>query len=362
MAKKSEIVKSLLIAKKHRPKLKLSTGATLLNLGLTDDPLYGLLTGHYYFFVGDSSSGKTWLTMNILAEAAYNPAFKNYRLIHDNVEDGALMDVPRYYGKETARRLECPRLIKGMEVCSETVEDFYYNIDDAIKDGRPFIYLLDSQDSLTSSASNAKFSEQKKARRKGTEVTGTFGDGKAKVHSENIRRVVAALKKSGSILIIISQTRDNLGFGFEKKTRSGGRGLKFYATTEIWTSVRKKHKKEVRGGIKIQTGIDCKIDLKKNRITGDEPSVTIPIMNDIGVDDVGSMIDYLLETDHWELEGKKIAAPEFDFLGSRQKLIQWLKDETEVPMLQHLVGRVWNEIKAEARPTRSSRYAEYDEE
>src|SRR6186713_2266183 len=118
MVKRSEQVKELLIPRKQLLKLQLSTGSTLLNLGLTDDPFYGLLSGHYYFFVGDSSSGKTWLTMNILAEAAYNPRFASYRLIHDNVEDGALMDVRRFYGKQTARRLEAPRLIDGLAVCS----------------------------------------------------------------------------------------------------------------------------------------------------------------------------------------------------------------------------------------------------
>lgn len=343
------------------PKLKLSTGSTLLNLGLTDDPFFGLFSGHYYFFVGDSSSGKTWLTINILAEAAYNPAFKKYRLIHDNVEDGALMNIARYYGKETERRIEPPAFSEGLPVYSETVEDFYYNLDDAIEKNVPFIYLLDSQDALTSVASNEKFSDQKKKRRRGQEVTGSFGDGKPKIHSENIRRVLSKIKKSGSILIVISQTRDNLGFGFEKKTRSGGRALKFYATTEIWTSVKKKHKKEVRGGTKIQTGIDCKIDLKKNRITGDECSVTIPIMNDMGVDDIASMVDYLIETEHWDLTGKTITADEFDFAGSRTKLLRFIEEEEELPMLQQIVGQVWNEIKAEAKPQRRSRYAAMDE-
>lgn len=361
MSKRAAMVKAILSRKVTAPVLHLSTGATLLNLGLTDCPEYGLISGHYYFLVGDSSSGKTWISLSIFAEAAYNSDFDNYRLIHDNVEDGALMDVSRFFGKKTMQRIEPPRIVDGLWVCSDTVEDFYDNIDDAIKVGKPFIYLLDSQDALTSTSSNTKFDEQKKARKKGKESTGSFGDGKAKIHSENIRRALSAVHKSGSILIVVSQSRDNLGFGFEKKTRSGGRALKFYATSEIWTSIKKQHKQEVRGA-KIKTGIDCKLDMKKNRITGDEPSIVIPIMNNVGIDDVGSMIDYLVETEHWPVSGKgSIVAEEFDQTMSRKKLIQWIEEEQETPILQRIVGRVWNEIKAAARPARKSRYAILDE-
>lgn len=366
MAKKSANIKAMLSRQSVKPKLQLSTGSTLFNLGLTDNPHYGLLTGHYYFFVGDSSSGKTWICLNIFAEAAYNPAFNDYRLIYDNVEDGALMNVSRFFGKKTSDRLEAPRIDNGFNVSSETVEDFYDNVHTACDRGIPFIYLLDSQDALTSTASDTKFQKQRAARKKQqsgkkAKEAGSMGDGKPKIHSENIRKVLQRIKKMGSMLIVVSQTRDNLGFGFEKKTRSGGRALRFYATTEAWTSIRKKHKKEVRGA-KIQIGIDCQIQIKKNRITGDEPQIVIPIMNDIGIDDTGSMVDYLLETGHWESSGKTIVAEEFDFEGNRRRLIKQIEADDELPMLRSICGRVWDECKAEARPARKSRYAAMDEE
>lgn len=340
--------------------LKLSTGSSLLNLGLTDDSRYGLLTGHYYFFVGDSSSGKTWLVLNILAEAAYDILFKSYRLIYDDVEHGALMNVERFFGTKTAERIEAPREVDGLPVNSDTVEDFYDNLNALIDAGKPFIYILDSQDALDSVASNEKAAEQRNARKKGKQTAGSYGDGKPKVHSENIRRIIRGLKKTGSILIIISQTRDNLGFGFETKTRSGGRALRFYATTEIWTSIKKKLKKEVAGA-KIQVGIHCKIDLKKNRITGDEPSVVIPIMNNSGIDDTGSMVDYLCEAGHWTENRGIITAKEFDFVGKRSKLIHMLEKDDEIPILQNLVMQVWNETKQSARGVRKSKYARLDE-
>jgi RecA/RadA recombinase len=351
--------KAIQDALKNIRTLRLSTGSSMLNLGLTDNARFGILSGHYYFFVGDSSSGKTWLVLNILAEAAYNIDFANYRLIYDDVEHGALMSVERFFGKKTADRIEAPREVDGLPVNSDTVEDLYDNLNEALK-GPPFIYILDSQDALDSVASNDKAEEQRAARRKGKQTAGSYGDGKPKVHSENIRRIVRGLKKSGSILIIISQTRDNLGFGFETKTRSGGRALRFYATTEIWTSIKKKLKKEVPGG-KIQVGIDCKIDLKKNRITGDEPTVVIPIMNNSGIDDTGAMVDYLVASEHWSESRGTIEATEFDFTGKRAKLVKLLEDNDEIPLLQNIVTRVWNETKQSVRGVRKSKYARMDE-
>ena len=102
-------------------------------------------------------------------------------------------------------------------------------------------------DCLSSKEEADKFDQHKKAFRTGKKVPGSYGDGKAKKNSAGIRKLLSDLGKSDSILIIINQTRDNIGFGFDKKTRSGGKALRFYATTEIWSSVVGKLKKNVRG-------------------------------------------------------------------------------------------------------------------
>ena len=219
--------------KKSNPLSKrklLSTGSTLLNLACSDNPLGGFVKGKYFFLVGDSSSGKTWLSLTCLAEANISKYFSNYRFIYDNGEDGALMDMERFFGKGVAKKMEPPAGIKKKPIYSKTAQDFYYNLDDALKHAKehdePFIYILDSENSLTSDQEEEKFDEQKKANRSGKEITGTFGDGKAKIHSSHMRKIIGPLGETGSILIVISQTRDNLGFGFEKKTRSGGKALK----------------------------------------------------------------------------------------------------------------------------------------
>lgn len=341
-----------------------SSGSTLLNLACSDKLNGGFAKGHYYSLIGDSTSGKTWLSLTCNAEAAINPNFDNYDFIFDNVEDGALMDIEAYFGPKMLARMRSPG--KNGEN-STTVETFYYHLDDCIKrakkTGRPFIYVLDSQDALGSEAAKAKFEEQKEAYEKGKESKGSYGDGKAKYHSENIRNVLSGIRETKSILIVIGQTRDNVtGMGFDKKTRSGGKSLRFYATLEIWSSVQEKLYKNVNGK-KRQIGILANIKIKKNRFTGKNSEVTIPIYTSIGIDDTGSCVDFLLEEKHWKLIQKKgedtkvIDAVELDFQGSRGALIRHIEENDLEPDLRQIVGDVWQEIQDAMAIHRKNKYA-----
>jgi len=328
----------------------------------------GFFRGGYFFLVGDSASGKTWLSRTCFAEAVLKKSFKDYRLIFDDTEGGALMDNEFFFGKEVARRIEPPKRDKrGEPVNSDTVEDFYFNITDAIKAGRPFIYVLDSQDGLGSDSSEEKFEKQKKAASQGGDAAGSYGDGKAKYHSEHIRMVISKIRKMGSILIIIGQTRDNLGMGFEKKIRSGGKALRFYANMEIWTSVKEKIKKLVRGKERT-VGSYVLAEVKKNRVSGKigkDRAAVIPILYDYGIDDVGSCVDYLIDEKHWkttksdgEEEGKKkiYDCPEIMFKGSRNRIVRYVEDEGLEKKLRDTVAKVWREIDEECSTGRARRY------
>lgn len=366
--------KKLLLAKREKPVLSpegaVSTGSTLLNLACTDKPDIGFLKGRYYYLVGDSTSGKTWLSLSCFAEAMLNKSFKDYRLIFDDVEGGALMDIEHYFGKEVARRMEPPAVRKGRPVFSDTIESFYFNIMSAIEQGEPFIYVLDSQDALDSKAARKKLLEQREAHTEGKDAKGSYGDGKAKYHSEKLRTILSGVKKLRSILIIIGQTRDNLGFGFEPKTRSGGRALKFYATLEIWTSVGRKLKKRVRGTPRT-VGAVCLAEVKKNRVSGKvgkDRQVEIPIYYNLGIDDVGSCVDYLIAEGHWrkvkkkkdgeEREEKKpiYDATELLFQGTRGQIIGHIEEEGLEGKVRQLTAKLWQEIETECLPQRKRRY------
>jgi recombination protein RecA len=333
----------------------LSTGSTLLNLACSGHPERGFAKGQYYFIVGDSISGKTWLSLTCLAEAVLNPNFAKHRFIYDNGEDGALMNIERFFGKGVANRIESPKQGPSFQI-----EEFYYSVDDAISDGNPFIYILDSMDSLSSEPEANYFKKTKKARRAGkdeNDIKGSYGDGKAKVNSAMLRRIIGRpLRESGSILIIINQTRDNIGaLPFQpKKTRSGGHALKFYACFELWSSVAGEIKKTVNGK-KRQLGVESKIRVKKNRITGRDRTVTIPIYNSYGIDNVGSCVDYLIEEGHWR-KGKEINAKELGIKASRKKLIKLVEQGDLEKDLYDLVGEIWNEIEDACMIRRKKRY------
>jgi len=353
---KTEDLKKALRKKKQKRKVSakdfLSTGSTLLNLACTGKPNRGFKKGHYYYLVGDTDSGKTFLSLTCLAEASINPNFKDYRFIFDNAEDGALMDIEKFFGKAVASRIEPPSIGK---LYSDTIEEFYYHVDDAVKMKRPFIYILDSMDALSSDYEGEKFDEHKTAYRKGRKAVGSYGDGKAKINSQSIRQLLTYLRKSGSILIVISQTRDNLGFGFAKKTRSGGHSLAFYACIVIWSSVKKSIKRTVRSKNR-QLGTLCKVQVKRNRLTGRQRSVEMPIYYSFGIDDIGSCVDYLLDEKHWRKSGEKIRAPEFEFKGTRKKFIKFIEKEGLEKDLKDIVSDVWNEIDEACSIKRKRKY------
>lgn len=333
----------------------LSTGSTMLNLAISGRHQGGFAKGKYHFLVGDSASGKTWLSLTCLAEAAMNPEFDDYRFIYDNAEDGALMDIGRFFGEAVEDRLESPAMEGEVPVYSQTIEDFYYHLDDACDVDKPFIYILDSMDSLSSAAEQSKFQEQKDAARKGKSTAGSYGDGKAKLNSSNLRKLMPKLRSSNSILIIINQTRDNLGFGFEQKTRSGGHALRFYATVEIWSSIKGKMKRTVRGKER-EIGITTKIQVKKNRFTGRLRVVELPLYHSFGIDEVGSCVDYLVSEKHWTKTKNTINATDFEFSGSRDKVIGYIQDNDLENDMAEIVEEVWNAIENECAIKRKNRY------
>ena len=341
----------------------LSLGSTLLNLAVSSKPQGAIPPGTYVFMVGDSASGKTFLSLTAFAEALRSKHFKDHRLIYDDVEGGAMMDWEKFFGKSVAAKVEPPSFIRNTGTVgdvpehSETLEDFYYNIDDAIQDGRPFIYVLDSMDGLTTGDDVEKFKEAKDARRKGKDVGGSYGTSKAKTNSVGMRQVIRGLKKTGSILIVLCQTRENIGFGsqFNPKTRAGGRALTFYAHSEIWFSLAEQIKKTVKGKPR-QLGVISRIQIKKNRISGKLREVRVPIYWSLGIDDVQSCVDYLIDEGYWAEKKGSIEAKEFGFKGTMDKLIGKIESENLEKELKAIVSECWQEIESACEQPRKMRY------
>lgn len=344
----------------------LSTGSTLLNLANTGSPYGGFMKGRYFFLVGDSASGKTFLSMTCFAEAAINPDFAGYRFIYDNVEDGMLLDLDTLFNEATADRIEPPETGKdGEPAYSETIEEFYYHLDDAVAAGKPFIYVLDSMDGLDSEAAEKKFLQHKKAHQRvrgagepAEKVAGSYGDGKAKRNSEGLRKALRGLRETGSILIIISQTRDDIGSMFPgAKTRAGGRALRFYATNEIWSKVVKTHTKDVLGK-KRRLGVRVGLEVKKNRVNGRLGYVEVDIYPDYGIDDLGSVVDYLVDEGYWPAEKQTITCRGLPGVsGTREKVIKIIERQGLEDAARALAGKCWAEVQAACALRRKARYA-----
>jgi len=324
----------------------LSTGSTMLNLACSGYPDRGFAKGHYYLIQGTTRSGKTFLALTCLAEAAKNPEFKNYHFIHDDVERGALMNIQNFFGVEVERRLKT--------IHSYKIEDFYDNLDTISKKGFPFIYILDSMDALTSEFEIEKFAQQKKARKQDKDTAGSFGDGKAKVNSQNLRRAMKPLEKTGSILIIVNQKRDKLT-GYGGSSYSGGNALPHYASLIIRSDVKINIKKTYKGKERLQ-GTLCTLRVFKNRIQGKDRTIEMPIYSTYGMDDISSCVDYILSEKHWKKTSKGIIAPEFDFKGKRSKLISMISNENMEMDLSMIAADVWKEIEDAVAIKRKKRY------
>ena len=366
-------LKKKLLTKSKQEKLPfkkgLSTGSTLLNLACSGRPSVGLLPGRYYLLVGDTNSGQSWFSNSILAEASINPNYDNYRLIYDDVEGGSLMDLRKYFGNKLADRMEPPDTEKdGSPIHSTVIEEFYYHVDNALREEKPFIYILDSVDSLSSTDEIKKFDQNKKAHYKtqntedgeeGPKIKGSYGDGKAKKNASNLRRLMGSLQSTGSILLIINQTHDNIGFDamFNPKSRSGGHALEYYATVQMWSSILKKVKKNIRGKDR-QIGLISKIHVKRTRITGKDRIVYVPIYHSVGIDDTGSCIDYLIEEKHWVQRKGQIETTEFCFSATREKLIAYIEENNKERELRLIVAEVWNDIEEACKVNRKNKYQE----
>jgi len=329
----------------------LSSGSTLLNLACSGLRAGAFMKGGYYYFVGDSTSGKTFICLTLLAEAAKREDFDGYDFIYDGTtENGALMDIKQFFGSKVAKRL----IVEN----SQTIDEMYYNLDERLNKDKPFIQIVDSMDGLDTEEDIETFKKQKSAFKRGKEGPGTYGMSKAKKNSQTLRKMLTRLKKSGSILIIVGQTRDkpdSMGYG-DKRTYAGGRALKFYAQLELWSSVKQHITRTVNGKTR-ELGIISKVQVKKNRLTGRDRTVYIPIYHSFGIDDVGSCVDYLIAEGHWKGTQNKGTAPEFDFKnGKKSLLIRQIESNGEERELQALVRKVYHEIEDQCKVKRKARY------
>lgn len=331
----------------------LSSGSSILNVRITGNVNGAFLKGTINSLVGASNTGKTWILYNACAEAVRSPNFSNYRIIVDSTESGDKFPITKYFGKKLESKLETAwgdRKIKGCEApASITVEEWFDKVneylDEVEKTGNPIIYILDSIDGLTTEAQLKKMEEDADKREEGKEISGDYGDGKAKKLSAYLRVLNTRFAQTKSILFLISQEKDDMASLIpNSKTYAGGRSIKFFASVQLWFKSKGTVDATING-IKRNCGIQSKVQIKKNRLNGMlEKDSTLTILHQHGIDEVGDMIDYLLE--EGELEGKtKITNPYTDSPVTKENLVRYIEDNELEEKLKLQVQTTFNKIK-----------------
>jgi RecA/RadA recombinase len=245
---------------------------------------HGFPFGKIINIVGDKSSGKTFLSLEIVA-AAYHRYGKKLRWLYDDAESGFTFDTENLYGFQVFPDEE--------PVHSRTVEELYVNYRtflDSLKPGEVGVYVVDSLDGLSNEEIEQRGEDRVKAAKAGRSYSkGSYGMATPRFLSQEFFRTLTDETKDRNVLlIIVSQTRDAIDSMFKTQTRSGGKALDFYAHTVLWLS----HLTDIK--IKNRpVGAVVKAKAKKSKTPRPRREAVFSFMFDYGLDDIGSSIDFL---------------------------------------------------------------------
>jgi len=334
----------------------LSTGCSVLNCLLSDRVDGGWPSGRISNLIGDSDTAKTVLGMHALAEACQNKDFDDYLLIYADIESALTSSTKAMFGRRVQDRasfLHCEGE-KREDRPPETVEELHYQWMNLMEEGRPFIYVVDSLDFLPSQADLDKTQEQKKAWESGKESKGTYQMSKQKRLKAMLREMKGKIGRTDSIILIISQTIDNIGSMFDPKTVAGGNALEFASRIRVWLS-----KLETDKVGKRVIGRKVRAKVSKNHITGHLREAPIWVYNSYGVVDTKTSIDFLVAEGAWPKVGGWVI-PEGLYNDGQKFQVRDLISKIEADKRQRLLGRLvqkkWDDIEASLKLNWERRY------
>lgn len=336
-------------APKPSPADYASTGITTLNLACYNRIYGGLQKGGIYRLIGKSGTAKTVLAGTFLAEAANNQAFHDYILNHRDTEGGRRMEAAKFWGQRAAARVQ--------RCTSKNLLDWYKQLHKYFDKKQPVFEVVDSLDALYTDAE--------------TKMT----DMKAKTHAQELRKLIAGIESTKSIVILVQHAKVNLGNTWSELITSGGASPEFYSSLDIWLSKVEQLKKSVKG-VEYQVGNMYIAHVKKNRMSGQDRTIRFPFYTDYGIDDIGACIWFLCDCKHWrrgssekdaELLGETngddkkpkpgvIWAEEFDQQLKLHELVKWIEENKKQRELRELTGKVWHGINAALAQKREPRY------
>lgn len=295
----------------------ISTGSYAINRIISGDVYKGIPEGRVVTFAGESSSGKSLIVSQIIANAL-DPNQNNYDVVfYFDSEGGGLWDYLEKHNVDLSKIEYIP--VASTEECAVQMIQVYDSLEKAKAEGSPIkaLVVLDSfgalvADKIINDATNKN------------QMVQDMGTG-ARLKNTLMATIMMRVVRSNCSLIVINHIYDNPGalFATKVKAMSGGRKLEYSShiivqttkhlikgnDTEYGTSAMDNNRGNDAGFFKGNT---LKFFTVKNRIVKPGLEAWIYMDFDHGLGKWDGLLDKAIEYGFIVKDGRKYKVPTFD--------------------------------------------------